>query len=64
VVGDHPEQWSEGLDVVRLSRRQHEPERPTVSVAAGMEFGGEAAARPKLPSKDSLESTREPQVKL
>jgi hypothetical protein len=48
-VGHHPEQRSEALDIVRLPCRQHEPERAAVSVASGVEFGGEAAARPAKP---------------
>ncbi len=44
-VGQHPEQRAKALRVVGLTGRQDEPERPTLSVASGMEFGGEAAAR-------------------
>ena len=48
-VAKHPEQRAEALHVVRLARRQDEAERPTVSIAAGVELGGEAAARPAKP---------------
>ena len=48
-VGQHPEQRAKALDIVRLARRQDKAERPTVSVAAGVELGGEAAARPAKP---------------
>ena len=45
----HPEQRSEALHVVRLPWRQHEPEGPAVSIASGMELGGEASARSAKP---------------
>jgi DNA modification methylase len=48
-VGGHPEQRPEALDVVRLAGRQDEAEGPAVSVASGMELGGEAAARAAKP---------------
>ena len=48
-VSQHPEQRPEALDVVRLPWRQHEPERPAVSIASGVELGGEAAALPAKP---------------
>ena len=44
-VGDHPEQRRKTLRVMALSWRQHEAERPALRIAAGMELGGEAAAR-------------------
>lgn len=45
-IGDHPEQGAKALDVVCLSGRQDEAERPTLGVTSGVELGGEAAARP------------------
>ncbi len=45
LVGDHPQQWREALDVVCLSARQDEAERAAFGVTAGMELGGEAATR-------------------
>lgn len=48
-LAEHPEQRAEALDVVRLARRQDKAERSAASVATGMEFGGEAAARPAKP---------------
>lgn len=44
-VGNHSEQWRKALRVVRLPGRQDEAERAAFRIAAGMEFGGEAAAR-------------------
>jgi hypothetical protein len=37
------------MDVVRLAGRQDEAEGPAVSVASGMELGGEPAARAAKP---------------
>jgi len=37
------------MDVVRLAGRQDEAEGPAVSVASGMELGGEATARSAKP---------------
>ena len=48
-VGHHPEQRAKALDIMRLAGRQHEPERPAVTVASGVEFGGEATARSAKP---------------
>lgn len=48
-VAEHPEQRAKALHIVRLARRQDEAERPAVSIAAGVELGGEAAARPAEP---------------
>ena len=48
-VAQHPEQRPEALHVMGLARRQDKAERPTVPVAAGMELGGEATARPAKP---------------
>ena len=45
LVGDHPQQRREALDVVCLSARQDEAERAAFGIAAGMEFGGKAATR-------------------
>jgi len=45
LVGDHPEQRPEALNVVALSRRQHEPEWATFGIASGVEFGAEASSR-------------------
>ncbi len=44
-VGDHPQQRHEAVDIVRFSTRQDEAERAALSVATGVELGGEAAAR-------------------
>jgi hypothetical protein len=48
-VAEHPEQRAEALHIVRLSRRQDEAERSAVPVAAGVQLGGEATARPAKP---------------
>ena len=48
-VAEHPEQRAKALHVVRLARCQDEAERSALSVAAGVELGGEAAARPAEP---------------
>ena len=48
-VAEHSEQRTKALHVVCLTRRQDEAERPTMSVAAGVELGGEAATRPAKP---------------
>ena len=48
-VAEHPEQRTKSLDIVRLTRRQDEAERSALSVAAGVELGGKAAARPAKP---------------
>jgi len=45
-VAEHPEQRAKALHIVRLPRCQDEAERPSVSIAARVEFCGEAAARP------------------
>ena len=44
-VHEHPEQRVEALDIMRLSRRQHETEWAALGVAAGVELAREAAAR-------------------
>ena len=44
-VSDHAYQRAEALRIVRLARRQDEGERATSDIAAGVEFGGKAAAR-------------------
>ena len=44
-VCDHAEQRSEALHIVCLARRQNEAERAALSIASGVELGGEAAAR-------------------
>ena len=46
---DHPEQRSEALHIVCLAGCQHEAERKAPGIAPGVEFGGEAAARPAEP---------------
>ena len=48
-VTEHPELRAETLHVVCLTRRQDEAERPTMPIAAGVQFGGEADARPARP---------------
>lgn len=48
-IAEQPEQRAEAAHVVRLARCQDEAEWPSVSVAAGMEFGGEAATRAAEP---------------
>lgn len=45
LVGDHPQQRREALDVVCLSACQDEAERAAFGIAAGMQFGGEPATR-------------------
>ena len=45
LVGDHPQQRREALDVVCLSARQDEAERAAFGIASGVEFGAEATAR-------------------
>ena len=48
-VTEHSEQRAETLHVVCLTRRQDEAERPAAPIAAGVQFDGEAAARPAKP---------------
>ena len=45
-IAEHSEQRAEALHIVGLARRQDEAKRSPVSIAAGVELGGEAAARP------------------
>lgn len=45
LVGDHPEQRREAVDIVRFSTRQDEAERAALGIATGVELGGEPAAR-------------------
>ncbi|WP_443021760.1 hypothetical protein [Shinella sp. 838] len=44
-VGDHPEQGRKALGIMRLPGRQDKAARTAFRIAAGMELGGEAAAR-------------------
>jgi len=46
---EHSEQRTEAFYIVRLARRQDEAKRSPVPIAAGVELGGEAAARPAEP---------------
>ena len=46
---EHTEQWTEAFHIVRLARRQDEAKRSPVPIAAGVELGGEAPARPAKP---------------
>ena len=48
-VVEHPEKWAKTLHVVSLARGQEEAERPTMSIATGVELGAEAAARAAKP---------------
>jgi len=48
-VAEHSEQWAKALYVVRLAWRQDKTERSAMSVAAGVELGSEATARPAKP---------------
>jgi hypothetical protein len=44
-VHEHPEQRLEALDIMRLSRRQHETEWAALDLAAGVQLAREAASR-------------------
>nr|GFC83865.1 hypothetical protein [Tanacetum cinerariifolium] len=45
LAGDHAEQGTEALHVMRLARCQHEAKWTSFAIASGVELGGEAAAR-------------------
>ena len=49
LIPQHLEQWAKAVHIMGLAWRQDKAEQTSVAIAAGVELGGEPAARPAKP---------------